>query len=93
MSNFPNHELSKTPVQLVVKPTKTKSMASSFTISKGKLYFNVTTKQVERVLTVQDGSLIWTSRHKQEAKPYSKSTFRIATTVEVDSYLAEAANN
>lgn len=71
----------------VTKTIKSKSM---FVISKAKLYFNLTTKQVERVLTVQDGALVWTSRHKQEAKPYSKSTFRLASADEVKNYLAEA---
>ncbi len=69
------------------KFTKTMSLPS---IKKGSVYFNTTTNQVERVITVVDGSLVWTSRHKQEAKPYPKGAFRIANQVEVQNYLAEA---
>lgn len=62
----------------------------ALTIKKGSVYFNTTSNQVERVITVIDGSLVWTSRHKQEAKPYPRHAFRIANQVEVQNYLAEA---
>jgi len=57
-------------------------------IKKGSLYFNTTTQLVERVITIQDTSLIWSSNHKWEAKAYPKTAFRIATKDEVDDYLA-----
>jgi hypothetical protein len=59
-------------------------------LKKGSLYFNTTTAQVERVIAVVDGSLIWASRHKQEAKPFPRSAFRLANQVEVDNYFNEA---
>ncbi len=89
---FDKH-FTKTKTVIAAPTPAPKTMASSFVISKGKLYFNQTTKQVERVLTILDGALIWTSRHKQEAKPYGKSTFRLATDAEVQNYLAEASAN
>lgn len=58
-------------------------------IRKSGLYVNTTTNQVERVLTVQDGVLVWSSHHKQEAKAYPKSAFRLATQLEVNSYLGK----
>lgn len=56
----------------------------------GKLYFNKGTRQVERIVEVQGKNLIWTSRHKHEAKAYPKSNFRKATKEEVENYLKEA---
>lgn len=75
------------PAPIVAKAAK----PAPFAISAGKLYFNVGTKQVERVVTVIDGKLIWTARHKQEAKPYGRSNFRKATDAEVTNYLQEAS--
>ena len=68
------------------KPMSVKPLA----LKKGSLYFNTTTSQVERVIAVVDGSLIWASRHKQEAKAFPRSAFRLANQVEVDNYFNEA---
>lgn len=79
------------PLNKIIEISKPKiTMASLLSVKKGSIYFNKTTSQVERVITIQDGSLVWSSRHKQEAKPYPKSAFRIANQVEVQNYLAEA---
>ncbi len=56
-------------------------------IKKGSVYFNTTTHQVERVITIQDTSLIWSSSHKQRASSYPRSAFRKATELEVKAYL------
>lgn len=71
-----------------IKPKK--SMSDTIVLSAGKLFVNVHTKQVERIVSIQNG-LIWTSRHKQEAKPYGRTNFRKATDAEVKNYLAETA--
>lgn len=56
---------------------------------KAALYFNTAAKQVQRIVEIQ-GSLYWSSYHKQECKPYPRSSFRLATQAEVDYYLANA---
>ncbi len=78
--------------QLKIK-TKKKMASAQVIPSAGKLYFNVATTQVERVLLVQEGRLIWTSRHKQQARPYGRTSFRLATNEEVNNYLREAGDN
>ena len=75
----------------VAAPVKVISASPKFVLGAGKLYVNVHTKQVERVIDVQ-GNLVWTSRHKQEAKAYGRTNFRKATDAEVKNYLDEATN-
>ena len=62
-------------------------------VKKSALYFNLTTGYVERVITIQDKTLIWTSKHKEMARPYPRSAFRIATKEEVNKYLEAAKHN
>lgn len=65
-------------IEIATKPLK---------IKKGALYFNTSTSQIERAITVVDYSLVWVSHHKGEAKPFPRSAFRMATKQEVELYL------
>jgi hypothetical protein len=77
--------------QVIAAPVAQPNRIKPLTIKKGSLYFNTTTKQVERVITIQDVSLVWSSKHKQEVKAFPRSAFRIATTDEVKAYLSDAS--
>ena len=66
---------------------KSKIATKPLKIKKGALYFNTSTSQIERAITVVDYSLVWVSHHKGEAKPFPRSAFRMATKQEVELYL------
>lgn len=63
--------------------TKPKAIA----IRVGALYYNNSTSRVERVISVQDKVMVWTSVKKANCVPYPKAAFRIATKDEVNDYL------
>lgn len=84
---FPNLNMSQT--QIIGAPAPTPSVPEKLALRKGLLYFNTTTKQVNRVVKI-DEEIIYTTYHRQEIRLFPRNAFRKATTEEVQYYLKAA---